>query len=400
MDAAIRLLDMTPAPLAWSGRATSVAGIEETLARIWSAAPAVAVGADGERHVVARTSVLNLVAVAASPEVATRVLAAVVSLTGRHPSRTIVVEPRDVDGPRRIDAEVTASCILPRDAGAAVCTEAIRLVAGGDAGRHLASIIPPLLIHDLPVAIWWPGDVPFDRPDFVALMAAAVQTDRLLVDGSGWRDDGLGGIRGLARAQAASRIAISDFALMRQSRWRDAIASAFDGPDVGQFLRSIRRVVVEYAASPADPARANVVRPLYHAAWIGSRLGWSAEAPLTLTADGRRETVLRRPRGHVELVLVPVASDLPSGSTTRLVIVAERRRSRLEVDVTARAEAVIVRARRDGAELFERVHHAARRTDTDLLAEAIESGGRSPLAAAAILLAGEIAGGVDQPRRP
>lgn len=394
MDAATPLLGLTPPTLAWSGRATSVAEVEEALARIWSAAPAVTVGPDGEHHVVARTSVLNLVAVAGSPEVATRVLAAVASLTGRHPSRTIVVEPRDVDGPRRVEAEVTASCVVPRDAGAAVCTETIRLVAGGDAGRHLASIVPPLLIHDLPVAIWWPGDVPFGRPDFSALMAAAVQTDRLVVDGSGWRDDGLAGIRGLARAQAASQIAISDFALMRQSRWRDAIASAFDGPEIGPFLRSIRRVVVEYAAPPADPARANVVRPLYHAAWIGSRLGWSAESPLALAAGGRRETTLRRPRGHVELALAPIASGLPSGSTTRLVIVAERRRSRLEVDVTARAEAVIVHARRDGGKLFERVHHAARRTDTDLLAEAIESGGRSTLAAATILLAGEIAGGV------
>ncbi|MCU0504431.1 MAG: glucose-6-phosphate dehydrogenase assembly protein OpcA [Chloroflexi bacterium] len=391
MDAASPLLDLTPRSLAWSARATSVADIERALARIWAAAPDAAVGPDGERHVVARTSVLNFVAVAGSEEVATRVLAAVGSLTSRHPSRTIVVEPRDAEGPRRIEAEVTATCALARGAGAAVCTETIRLRAGGDAGRHLASILPPLLVHDLPVTLWWPEDVPFHRPDFVALLMHAIQADRLVVDGSTWRGDGLAGLRGLVGAQAASGIAISDFALMRQSRWRDAIASAFDLPDLLPYLGSIRGVTVEYTASRADPAGTNVVRPLYHAAWIGSRLGWSATEPLRVEPDGRRRATLRRPRGHVELSLVPVASDLPGGATTRVRIAATRRRSRLDVEVTARPEAVVVRARLDDGEPSVRLHHAARRTDADLLAEAVESGGRDPLTTAAIRLAGALA---------
>ncbi len=392
MDATAPLLqDMTPGVLAWSAKATSVADIERALGRIWAVAPDAAVGPDGERHVVARTSVLNFVAVAGSQEAAARVLAAVGSLTGRHPSRTIVVEPRDVEGPRRIEAEVTASCRLPRGAGAAICTETVRLRAGGDAGRHLASIVPPLLVHDLPVTLWWPEDVPFHRADFTALLTHAVQADRLVVDGSAWRGDGLAGVRGLAHVQAASGIAISDFALMRQSRWRDALASAFDGPDLLPYLGAIRSISVEYAASRTDPAGTNVVRPLYHAAWIGSRLGWSATGPLVVGPGGRRTAVLRRARGHVDLSLVPVPSDQPGGATTRVRIVAERRGSRLDVEIMGRAEAVIVRFSRDGGATVERVHHAVRRTDADLLAEAVESGGRDRLTSEAIRLAGEIA---------
>ncbi len=380
-------------PLAWSARATSIAEIEDAIARIWSAAPPTTVGADGAMHVIARTSVLNLVVVAGSQEIAARVLAAVEALSGRHPSRTIVVEPRDMDGPRRVDAEVTAACMLPQGAGAAVCTETIRLRAGGDAGRHLASIIPPLLVHDLPVALWWPGDVPFGRPDFDALMAASVGADRLVVDGSSWGGDGLAGVRGLAAVQASKRLAVSDFALMRQSRWREAIASAFDASAIRPFLGSVREVEIEYAASPSGPSATNAVRPLYHAAWLGSRLGWTATEPLVLAADGVRAAVLRRPRGHVALRLVPVGADLPRGSTTLLRLRAERAGSRLDVEVTARAEAVIVRATVDGEMQAERVYHAARSTDVDLLAAAIESGGRDPLTTAAIRLAGEIVGG-------
>ncbi len=391
MDVPAPALEIVGEPLAWSARATSVAGIDEALVRFWSSAPPTAIGADGEMHVVARTSVLNLVAVAGSPEVAVRVLAAVEALTGRHPSRTIVVESRDADGPRRIDAEVTARCMLPRGAGAVVCTETIRLVAGGDAGRHLASIIPPLLVHDLPVTLWWPGDVPFGRPDFEALTAAAIGTDRFVVDGSSWHGDGLAGIRGLARAQAETRIAMTDFALMRQARWREAIASAFDAPEIRPFLGSCREMRVEYAASTTDPAGTNVVRPLYHAAWLGSRLGWSVEEPLSTASDGSRSAVLRRPRGHVALELVPVGPDLPRGATSRIVLEARRRHQRLRVVVTARAEAVLVRAVLDGRTVSERAYHAARSTDVDLLAAAVESGGRDALAAAAIRLAGEIA---------
>ena len=42
-------------------------------------------------------------------------------------------------------------------------------------------------------------------------------------------------------------MAVSDFALVRQSRWREAIASIFDDPDFLPYLRSMRRIAVTYA---------------------------------------------------------------------------------------------------------------------------------------------------------
>jgi glucose-6-phosphate dehydrogenase assembly protein OpcA len=49
-------------------------------------------------------------------------------------------------------------------------------------------------------------------------------------------------------------IAISDFALARQSRWREAIASIFDDPDFLPYLRYIRRTRAR-APAPARRAR-------------------------------------------------------------------------------------------------------------------------------------------------
>ena len=383
----------TQPDLAWSARATSVAGIEQALARIWSEAPGTAVGADGEPHVVARASVLNLVTVARQPELAARALDTFTALTGRHPSRSILVVTIDPDGPRRLWADVTARCLMPTEGRTSVCTETIIVTAGGEAGSHLASIIPPLLVHDLPVTLWWTGDVPFDRHDFRQLVGRALETDRLVVDGSGWSGDGLAGVRRLGAIIGTTSLAVSDFALMRQSRWREGIASAFDQPALLPYLRSIRRLDVTYATAAEASAGTNVVRPLYHVAWLASRLGWSVARPLEPGPRGTWTAVLRRPRGEVAVTLEPeFAPALPPGSTLRMGIVAARRRTVLRADVTARAEAVVVRARLDDRDTMDRVYHAARRTDAALLAEAIESGGRDPIATAAIAMAAALAG--------
>jgi hypothetical protein len=60
--------------------------------------------------------------------------------------------------------------------------------------------------------------------------------------------------------------------------------------------------------------------------------------------------------------------------------------------VTAEAETVHVRVWRDGVEAFDRSFRAPRRTEVDLLAEAIESGGRDPVAVGALRSAAEIIG--------
>ncbi len=69
----------------------------------------------------------------------------------------------DPDGPSWLDARVEAHCVLPRDDAPEICAETIHLTSGGEAGRHLAAIVTPLIIHDLPVTVWWPGEPPFDE---------------------------------------------------------------------------------------------------------------------------------------------------------------------------------------------------------------------------------------------
>src|SRR5918993_962730 len=234
--AAPRLMSISAAPaitlsepvLRWSARAHSIADIEKELARIWanqdlSVADVSGDGAPG-RHIAARTSVMNLVVIARRPEIAERAASTIHALTGRHPSRTIVVQAADPDGPSWIDAQVEAHCVLPRSDAPEICAETIHLTAGGEAGRHLSAIVTPLIIHDLPTAVWWPGEPPFASRAAQELLAGA---DRLVVDGSSWGGDGLARLREMASMLDTTRLAVSDFALVRQSRWREGIASVF-----------------------------------------------------------------------------------------------------------------------------------------------------------------------------
>jgi glucose-6-phosphate dehydrogenase assembly protein OpcA len=414
-DAPVRLNEPV---LRWRSRAHSIEEIEQELTRIWAQSNlAMMTDADGDhvndRHVGARTSVMNLVVIAARPEVGERSAATIQRLVGRHPSRTMIVQPADPDGPSWLDALIVAHCIMPREDAPETCAETIHMTCGGESGRHLDAIVAPLLIHDLPVTVWWPDEPSFGSAPVNDMLDMA---DRLIVDGSGWHGTGLPQLRRMAGVGGRLPIAISDFAMVRQSRWREAIAAIFDIPDFLPYLRHIRRIAVTYGVRDEFGAETtNIVKPLYHVAWLGSRLGMVVTKPLaTMTggvarktpahgAGGRLRTLanpsaglgatMRLERSDVAVVIRPVLSDMPSGTTLRVELLSDWRGSELRADVTAEQEAVHVRVWQDGVHALERGFNAPRRTDIDLLAEAIEAGGRDTVAVGTLALAAELAGG-------
>ncbi|MBI2763309.1 MAG: glucose-6-phosphate dehydrogenase assembly protein OpcA [Chloroflexi bacterium] len=392
--------------LRFSSRTTSLAGIEAELAKVWAATSLTTTGDTGEaeRRVSARTSVLNLVVIARQPEIGARAAAVIRMLAGRHPSRTLIVSSADPDGPSWLDAHIQAICMLPRPDAAETCAEFIDLVAGGEAGRHVAAIVAPLLVHDLPVTLWWPGDPPLGTRQAVDMLAMA---DRLVVDGSHWSGDGLDRLQVLARlvgehGAGIGELAVSDFAMIRQSRWREAIASSFDRPELRPFLSGITAITVRYAAHRgAGPWGTNLIKPLYHVGWLASRLGLVVAAPLRpVVPDGASESGddlglrmtgrLRASRRSVAVAVLPMASPMPPGTTLTVELSAERRGASLEVVVSAEADAVMVHATVDGRSMPVRRFMAPRRTEVELLAETIESVGRDPVAVAALLAAAEL----------
>ncbi len=421
----------TPRPgeptMRWQSQANSIDGIEKELVRIWAQPSAVAaVGGGGPdatgdadaprgRHVAARTSVMNLVVIARHPELGERAGETINRLSGRHPSRTLVVLSADPDGPPWLEGRVQAYCILPRADAPETCSEQIFLTAGGETGRHLAALVTPLLVHDLPVTVWWPGEPPLESAAARELLAGS---DRLVVDGASWAGDGLARLRELAEVDMRfDRLAIRDFALVRQSRWREAIATVFDLPEFLPYLGYLRRISVTYATHHAtgDPGSTNVVKPLYHVAWLASRLGMRVMSPLTPVAVAAKPVKLRpgeKPplhrglsarlrssTGEVSVVMRPVASPMPAGTTLRIELLAERRGQELRADVTAEADNVQVHTWLDGVEAEDRTFRAPRRNDVDLLGEILEGNGHDRVGDEALRMAAMLAGTASHPRR-
>jgi glucose-6-phosphate dehydrogenase assembly protein OpcA len=174
-------------------------------------------------------------------------------LAERHPSRTIVLlpAPEADDG---LEADVELQC-YPVGDGRSVCVETIRVRLGGTLWRAPASIVQPLLISDLPVFLRWRGQPPFGESHFEQLVDVV---DRLIVDSTEWAD--LPAAYGRL-AEIFDRVAVSDIAWARTSRWRPQLASLWPG------IGGVRKVRVSGTA-----AQAHLL-----AGWLRSRLGREIE---------------------------------------------------------------------------------------------------------------------------
>jgi glucose-6-phosphate dehydrogenase assembly protein OpcA len=374
-----------------AGRPTvhSVPEIESQLGTLWARARKRTAG-EGEHHIAARSNVLNLVVVAGHRETAERCAATIAGTAGRHPSRSLILSTADADGPAGFDARVQVLSVATPAGTGETDAEMIYVTAHGDTGRHLASLIVPLLVHDLPVALWWPHDPQFRSHRADRLVPIA---DRLIVDGSSWSGNGLDRLAEMARQARTRGLVVADFSLLKQARWREAIASVYDLPDLRPHLRAVRSITVEYAAAEDEDSTGltNVVRPVYHVAWLASRLGMTVVQPLRRGPDGRRAATLRQGNHQVAVELRPVCSDLSGGSTVSVEIASRLRGAELVGAVTATDRVVDVVVRDKGRERARRAYVAPRLNDVDLLVLAVEDTSGAPVAAEALAMAGQLA---------
>jgi glucose-6-phosphate dehydrogenase assembly protein OpcA len=302
----------------WEERATSVRAIAAHLASLWSP-PAVANGAEplitekGLPH--ARASVLNLIVTVVDATAADRVVRTLVDLGVRHPSRALVIVPEPQADGAPLDARISTHC---HDAAAdadRICYEEVVLSVRGDAAAHLSGIVAPLLIHDLPTHVWWPGDPPFHDPVFDQLVE---MSDRVVVDSADFGDL-LSGLRRLANLRRKS--GVGDLSWERLSWWQELTAQFFDAPRFRRYLPNLSRLQLRYAVRPAASKRhaedaevapgtsAPMTQALLYAGWIATRLGWRRHRTLTALDDGGFRLRLEGRHEMVDLSVAAVATD-------------------------------------------------------------------------------------------
>ena len=301
----------------WQARGTTVREIEAQLGRLWQTRAGDIedgrITEKGRSH--ARASVLNLIVTAPDAAAADRIAATMLSLGARHPSRAIVlVADHNLEGDA-IDASITVHCHPGPSREEQVCHETVKLTVRGEAAEHLAGVVAPLLIHDLPTHIWWPGDPPFEDPIFDQLVAIG---DRVIVDSSDFTDL-FTGYRRLTTLRRQT--GVGDLVWERLAWWHEVTAEFFDTPRFRRYLANLNRLVIQYAVPPAggrppehpeDVApgvRSAISQPMLYAGWLASRLNWRKYGTVAPLVDAGLRLTLEARYEMVDLRIEPVETD-------------------------------------------------------------------------------------------
>lgn len=144
--------------LPWAGKMVRVDEIEDVLGTLWK------ISADNLRagaNIGVRTSVLNLIICAPDIETAQQTSKILRELSSTHLSRVVIlILESSEDTPTGISVWVTLRCFSIISDLMRHCFEQTTMLASGAAVRSVVNIIEPLLKPDLPVYLWWIGDLP------------------------------------------------------------------------------------------------------------------------------------------------------------------------------------------------------------------------------------------------
>ena len=242
-----------------------------------------------------RISTTNLVAYASDHDEGYRVERNLNDLAEKQPGRYILVRPAADPTEPPLRHYLLGHCYFGQSSEKKVCCDLIKLVAQKEVIENLYGFVFSLLLPDLPVEFWWPGNLPESNVFFERM---AAESNRVWVDSSKFKNP----CRALARLSTSweSRYPhslLGDLNWIRIQRWQALIAELFDG-EWSKALGSIRQVTIEYGEG-TQPTRS-----FFLALWMAGQLGWKYQGP-RLSAF-TQQLRFEAPQGSVGVVLKPV----------------------------------------------------------------------------------------------
>ncbi len=271
-------------------------------------------GADvpGAPVTVIRALLSNLIVYARTEAEADEAAVNVSEIAGSHPCRAIIVrmqQPRPDESP----AIVSAVCGITQRGDRRLCGEIITLhVEPGN--NEIPGLVNPLLLADVPVFVWVPGDVPVADEDFEALVPMA---SHVILDSRRFEDLRTGlGLTSRFCPHEGVECTMSDLSWMSLQPWRELMAQHFDSPSQRQYLAGLERVDVSFARPereeiPPSPA-------LLLASWFMERTGVMAESAEHL-GSGAFVVRARQDDRPVEVHLSPTGRGIPPGRVGAIV---------------------------------------------------------------------------------
>ena len=235
----------------WSADNVTIADVVEAVEELRRTNPKIA----------NRTSVATLIIVSRNPEELAIGNSVIEHLGVRHPARIITLfAPEGVgEGEDVVNAEVT---LLAGEAdGHPIWSDEIRLTVSGGPARHLASLLRPLQLADLPVVVWYVKGLPNEADPLLKLANAVIVDTKTASDPSAEGSEVMSKAID-AVAQLARKNTIIDLSWHRLRTWRQLLAAQFNGTVYRPFIGHVESVDISGKLGP---------RTLL-AGWVASRL--------------------------------------------------------------------------------------------------------------------------------
>ena len=235
------------------GLSVEVGEIDRQLGLLWEQSDAGKV----------RASLVNLVIYSEAADAIAANTPLLSEIAADHAFRALLVQGNPGTAAAAVRAWITAHCHLRETGKKEICSEQITFQLDGPAAGRLPSIVFSHLDTDLPLYLWWQGDLhPNPDPQLWRWV------DRLIVDSNSWTEPATQ-FRILQEAQSLGRVrmALCDLNWTRLFHLRYAVAQIFDLPAALQRLDRIGEVVIAHAPGYRLTA-------LQLLGWLASRLGW------------------------------------------------------------------------------------------------------------------------------
>ena len=275
-----------------------VTAIEKTLAEMWRSNKT-----SDDDEALTRAALWNVVAHTSTDQNRSEASEILGQASAAVPQRTIVIRS-DPSAEPEISSWISANCHLV-GGGKQVCSEEIAIVAGGDRIHRVPPLVNALLIPDMPVAMWWLGDLPNEHESYVESLLDPA--DRLIVDSVHF--DSPADLELVTRVAQQTTTAPADLNWVRLEEWRAATASIFDPPNMRSRLDSIESVRVVFGGSQSGYFGESIESLLY-ASWFCAQVNHNVDE------SGKAEGC----KGSIEYVFEKKVTDIDVGGVRQVEI--------------------------------------------------------------------------------
>jgi len=238
------------------GLPVEIGRIDRELKRLWQ---------EGE-GAATRASLINFAVYCEGAEAMRQTTGLIAQITRDHACRAILIGLDPDTAGADVQACISAHCHLSRAGAKQVCCEQISFLLGSDGLPLIPNIVFSHLDSDLPLVLWWRGELPAQSEEQLWTWV-----DRLLFDSQTWREPG--DQFQLLRASiepASPRMTLCDLNWTRSLSLRQAVAQIFDQPECLEELGGLDAVEIVHAPGMGTTA-------LLFAGWLAAQLQWKLD---------------------------------------------------------------------------------------------------------------------------